>query len=489
MQHHSDDSLLNEIDSLQRPLVGRRVLSWLLFMLILVGSLGLPIVASVWPSAFGTPAVPVGHGVPVHGTQAKAERQATALALDVQWSAGKLASAHQGLAKDCKACHSKPFERVQDRDCLACHRDIGEHVSAKTVSMPALHETRCATCHRDHQGADGLTAQNRRYIGIDCVACHADIKRSAASTKVADVKDFASGHPAFRVQLAVPATTPAAGATLVRVRQGAAALSQPSTLKFPHDVHLVPDGIAGPGGKKALECASCHRPTPSGAGFEPVTMKRDCQSCHALAFEPALSQRQVPHGSVDEVLSTLREFYSYVGSSKVALDRAPANSPIFTVRPGAHPLPVASFVQGAGDARAHAAAAAVELFEKTSCIVCHSVTRSAGPGKAGTPGFDLPQWKIAAVAPSHVWLPKAAFDHQRHRVAPCADCHAAAKSAKSSDVLIPAIKVCHDCHSGAEPVVGKVKSDCAMCHGFHLPGRHQAVAQGAVAHPVKQVRP
>ena len=277
----------------------------------------------------------------------------------------------------------------------------------------------------------------------------------------------------------------------MRVRQGASALSEPTSLKFPHDIHLAPGGIAGPGGKSTLDCASCHRPTPSGAGFEPVTMKRDCQSCHALAFEPALSQRQVPHGAVDEVLSTLREFYGYAGASRVALDRAPNNAgaAIFTVRPGKQPGAAASFVQGPGDARTRAAAAATELFEKTSCIVCHRVSRSTAPGKAGTPGADLPQWTIAPVAPPHAWLPKAGFDHARHRVTPCADCHAAAKSAKASDVLIPAIKVCRDCHSGAEAVIGKVSSDCAMCHGFHLPGQHRVLAPGAGPQPDPHARP
>jgi hypothetical protein len=187
----------------------------------------------------------------------------------------------------------------------------------------------------------------------------------------------------------------------VRVRQGGAPIAQANTLKFPHDVHLAAGGIASPNGKTRLECATCHRPNASGSGFERVSMQRDCQSCHALAFEPALSQRQVPHGSVPEVLTTLREFYGYVSSSKVAVDAPPASGLCSRCvrEPAGTP---ASFVQGAGDARARAAAAATELFEKTSCIVCHNVTRVPGPGKAGTPGADLPQWKIAPVAAPHV---------------------------------------------------------------------------------------
>jgi hypothetical protein len=69
-------------------------------------------------------------------------------------------------------------------------------------------------------------------------------------------------------------------------------------------------------------------------------------------------------------------------------------------------------------------------------------------------------------------MPKASFDHAAHKQAPCGDCHLAAKSNKSSDVLMPTIKECRDCHAGTEPVVGKVKSDCAMCHGYHMPDLH-----------------
>ncbi|WP_343731741.1 cytochrome c3 family protein [Duganella sp.] len=482
MQSRNNDKLQKEIDALQRPLIGRRSMSWLLFVVVLLGALVLPVMASVWPAIFQpveekavnlrkTPAAApmLNHGF----TRASP----TALGLDAQWNPGTLSSSHQPFGLDCKSCHSEPFKQVQDKDCLACHRGIGNHVADKVASMPALHETRCAICHRDHQGAEGLVSQNRRYIGAGCASCHGDLESKLPGTQVANVKDFARLHPQFRVQVAASETT------FVRLRQGSQPIGQANTLKFPHDKHLVAGGIAGPNGKTRLECASCHRPTESGTGFQRVTMQNDCQSCHALAFEPALSQRQVPHGSPAEVLSTLREFYGYVNSSKVAIDTPPVNGPVFTVRPGAEQRAPVSFVQGPGDARTRAAAAATELFEKTSCVVCHDVTRVPGPGKAGTPGADLPQWKIAPVAPQHAWMPKASFDHAAHRQAPCGDCHMAARSGKSSDVLMPAIKECRDCHVGTEPVVGKVKSDCAMCHGYHMPDLHAGPKAAKVMKP------
>jgi mono/diheme cytochrome c family protein len=489
MQARNNDKLQTEIEALQRPLIGRRALSWTLFVLVLLGCLVLPVMASVWPQIFQkveqqkTVALPhTAASAPVLNEDYQ-RAVPTALGLDAQWNPGTLSSSHQPFGLDCKACHAKPFQQVQDTECLACHRGIGNHVATKVAAMPQLQETRCATCHRDHQGTDGLMTQNHRYIGTGCASCHGDLSSKLPETKVADVKDFAKGHPQFRVQVAASTTT------FVRVRQGGAAITEATALKFPHDVHLAPGGIAGPDGKSKLECASCHRPTQSGVGFERVSMKRDCQSCHTLAFEPALSQRQVPHGSTADVLTTLREFYGYVNSSKVAIDTPPVNGPVFTVRPGMPAGAPASFVQGPGDAKARAAAAATELFEKTSCIVCHSVSRVPGPGKAGTPGADLPQWKIAPVAPAHPWLPKASFDHAAHRAAPCADCHLASASKKAGDVLMPTIKECRDCHSGTEPVVGKVKSDCAMCHGYHMPELHAAAPAVKAMNAMRAVKP
>jgi predicted CXXCH cytochrome family protein len=177
-------------------------------------------------------------------------------------------------------------------------------------------------------------------------------------------------------------------------------------------------------------------------------------------------------------LSTLREFYSYVSLNRVQLDGSklsPAQR--FIALPGKEDrLP--TFVNGAGDARSRAAASATDLFERTSCVVCHTVNRLQVAGKVGTPGADLPQWSIAPVAGQHAWMPKARFEHSAHETTKCTDCHAAPDSKKASDVLMPAIAVCRDCHMGAEKVTNKVASDCGTCHGFHM-APHEVKAQAA----------
>lgn len=474
MHSTPDDPISNEIAILQKPLKGRRFLSWLFFIVFVTIFLVAPIIASTWPGASeksgnflrpvnGAASSQVG-AIQINTSTGKATAiNSTYMGLDVPWNPGHLSNSHQPWANDCKVCHTAAFTRVKDEDCTACHQKMGDHVDSKIVKVDTLHEVRCASCHRDHQGEFGLAQQNKRYTGDNCAACHADIKASFPKTKTENVKDFSKDHPEFRIQLATGPDM------LVRMRQNARAkLVETAKLKFPHDVHLASAGVSSPKGKVKMECDNCHKPNSDGVTFKPVTMKDDCQSCHALKFEPAVSNREVPHGSTNEVLSTLREFYSYVSTNGVKVDQRPENGPIFYIRPGKKEA-VASYVSAPGDVRSRAVASATELFEKTSCVVCHEVTRSSEMGKKGTPGEDMPQWKIAPVTPQHAWMPKAQFSHVKHVSAKCADCHDAAKSKDATDVLMPTISQCKDCHSGKEPVVKKVTSDCGLCHGFHMP--------------------
>jgi hypothetical protein len=66
-------------------------------------------------------------------------------------------------------------------------------------------------------------------------------------------------------------------------------------------------------------------------------------------------------------------------------------------------------------------------------------------------------------------MPKARFDHVKHRTNKCADCHAVTKSHSSADVAIPAIVDCRTCHAGNKAAPNKIVSTCVACHGFHLP--------------------
>ncbi|MGV3743469.1 MAG: cytochrome c3 family protein [Burkholderiaceae bacterium] len=470
-QQTNQNAIGQEIDALQTPLSGRRLFSWIFFIVLTVLLLIIPVAASLmsgWNNADPVATMPAESGIT---KVALAEPHAplrkngsTLMARDSSWNPGTLASSHQPWANDCKVCHSTPFAMVKNEDCTACHKNMADHAAPEIAKFSELHEMRCASCHSDHKGPMGLVAQNRNFTSENCSDCHADIKESYPKTQTQNVSDFAKEHPPFRIQH----TSFNESDRFVRTRQvKGIALREPTSLKFPHDVHLAKGGVNSPKGKVNMECKNCHSPTPDGIGFKAVTMKADCQSCHDLKFEPSVSSREVPHGSEQDVLNTLREFYSYVGMHKVPIDKPAPDRGVSLIRPGKEER-TPSFVNAPGDVKSRAAAAATELFEKTSCVICHEVTRVPQADASGKKISDMPSWKITPVAKKHAWMPKSRFSHEKHMTAECTDCHGAPSSKDAEDVLMPEIGVCRDCHAGRAPEKNKLASDCGVCHGFHI---------------------
>jgi hypothetical protein len=120
--------------------------------------------------------------------------------------------------------------------------------------------------------------------------------------------------------------------------------------------------------------------------------------------------------------------------------------------PHAKPEEVSKFVRSRLTNMA-AARKAEQLLWNTTCALCHTLT----PGAA-----DLPEVKATAI-PAR-WFNRARFDHTPHRLLTCASCHSqATTSADTSDVLLPNIATCQQCHRperGARP-------SCYECHGYH----------------------
>ena len=49
----------------------------------------------------------------------------------------------------------------------------------------------------------------------------------------------------------------------------------------------------------------------------------------------------------------------------------------------------------------------------------------------------------------------------------CEDCHSVKTSEEGSDVLLPNIESCRECHGGADDN-SRLASTCVDCHGFHI---------------------
>ncbi len=425
---------------------------------------------------------------------------------DRQWSSGPLSTAHAFLEDDCQACHQQAFVAVRDNACMSCHlgdrspatrlkaarmtraagslenpsfiRDHAprhrilwgapppDHFGGKaeawfrrTFNRPGQ---RCASCHREHVAnpAAGQPPEPTPLLTPTqtCVQCHTGLSRRLERTDLIDAPDW-TGHPDLRPTL--PGRT---GARRVSMSERP---REASGLTFPHRLHLSPTAgparmarsLGGRGYGAALTCANCHRPDVSGKGFAPVQMDRDCAACHSLDFAlPGGDVRRLPHGHPAQVLAALR---SWIG----------AGGPAVTPAPGAQRRRPGASGEDRRPASAAAGAASVTALGGAfgrggACFDCHTLLRS--PTLAVLP-VRLPQ----------TFLSRGAFDHRvaAHRVdsqgrPACGRCHEATASDTATDLLLPGIAECAECHGRLKAQEPQAASaDCGTCHSFHAPAR------------------
>ena len=369
---------------------------------------------------------------------------------DRVWNPGPLILAHQPIGERCAACHEVAFRRVRDGACLECHRDIGDHVAAGLHAAALFEGARCASCHLEHKGTHAAMRDDDR----DCVRCHRDLHARFPRAMARDVGDFATAHPPFR--LSIPD-----GDRILRVRQDAGPIVRETALRFPHDKHLDPKGVRSPDkGRVRLDCGSCHHPDASGRTFEPISMARDCQQCHRLQFEPAVTSRQVPHGKPADAAQVIEEFYANLAlkGTRDSFQKAFGVPGEGLLRRVGEPRD-ADRQDALRLASAKARKVARDLFEVRVCKTCHTV-RAQVQGAATT-------WSVAPVQVVRRWMPYARFDHRAHAASRCEDCHRIARSKSVREVVMPTIADCRKCHAGARPMPRKVTSNCLLCHAFH----------------------
>lgn len=462
------------------------------------------------------------------------------------WLSGDLSGPHRLLARDCAACHDAAFVSVRDETCIACHEDTNHHadsarmiearilpnypqrglrVVAETFNKPA---GRCAECHMEHNGADGIAPASER----SCTNCHDGMTKRLPDAQVADASDFGRDHPEFRPTVVATADLETPKLTrawtvpeLERARAEREALiktapapttcdgfaiGQPnfrglphagrgeglpesaragddSGLVFPHDVHLAENAcvaaIAQDLGPKAgygdhLVCKDCHTPNEDGEGFQQVSMEKNCSACHSLVFDNAGGfERELRHGRTNDVIATLLDFYQARVVGAAVGDGGEDRR-----RPGAigqrsAGLREAAFAQAGGRAGARVRAI---FAQGGACYGCHVVEPPPTPQSIA--------FQVAPVTLRDTFLPKGVFDHSAHQIGDlsCDSCHEAKTSRTSADVLVPPIANCQDCHGG-EHAMAQVQSTCVMCHGFHAETA-DAVPMKPAGAPAKEAR-
>ena len=103
-------------------------------------------------------------------------------------------------------------------------------------------------------------------------------------------------------------------------------------------------------------------------------------------------------------------------------------------------------------------------MEDRVCFACHEIRKVNGSDEKAH------SWKIAPIAITQHWLPKTRFPHNKHNTKDCNSCHQVEASKVSSDIAIPDIKNCRECHGGNSIAVDKAPGTCETCHGFHVGG-------------------
>jgi predicted CXXCH cytochrome family protein len=431
--------------------MSRRTLSMLLFLLVLLPTLLIP----AWLS-FG-----------LHES-GQTSTSLASLVNDHVWKPGELSNVHASLHDDCRQCHEKPFERVRNEACLACHQNSHQHVDdPHLLAMPEFANSRCEDCHKEHRGARARLVDRRDVL---CASCHAQSRQLFPGSGLSPAANFSKRHPAFTVSVARYDASTGQFGWIQASQEKPETLHSDNNLKFPHDLHLARAGIHSPNGDKVLGCPDCHVRDANGVSFKPVQMQRDCAGCHRLEFDPSDPSRVLPHAQPAQIVAQIRDFYAHEAlAGGAGIVGAPA---IVQQRHEPGLQLTATQARASLDWADHRAARVIdEVFTTRTCNLCHTVRAT---GDAALPYTVLP------VAPQrqHLLAGATEFNHSKHASEPCSSCHATASSKSVSEVTLPDIKRCRDCH-GDPASAAPVQSTCVDCHDYHPAGHNGVIAPAA----------
>ena len=442
---------------------------------------------------------------------------------DSFYNAGPLSENHAHLKNDCKSCHamqngsvagllalakgeagapnlstitkhifSGESAREIDHACLKCHE--GHQLHQPDAQMVAIRDMRrevslvhagsCSSCHKEHKGP----APMKMPTSASCAACHADGKRMMETLEKIDLHGKNVSQVALTRQIqpgtwqfippqksAEPAVRPRLFASFEKGHPPfgyeQSNLLDPDVLKFNHQRHEAAD-IPKVNGRK-LDCAYCHKPAGDGTYYQRISFEASCVACHSLLFDPKNPELQIPHGDPAAVRAYLRSLpFQYADLAGKKGFKTPQQVNGFVAQ---QMLQLKDRVRSGEDFEKQVfftsnpyktqPATAHTLFP--GCAYCHEVK----PGVGGTPVITPPVM-------ADRWLQHGRFTHAKHTSVACIDCHAARHSKDTTDILMPPMKSCAECHrthTDAEAKVASQKSrqqagasaECLSCHTFH----------------------
>ena len=381
---------------------------------------------------------------------------------------GRVAEEHRLFESKCRFCHipwarlsfaewmtslrqpaastdriqPKQADAVRDGACAKCHGGV-VHDTNESFTPP------CASCHRQHADTDALAH------GLDegCPLCHANLKLKAGASPryAAQVPDFQK-HPEFSVL--IKSDDPTVGKPIRVSLADKARLIDRARIELNHKKHLAPR-LRSPSGPIQMKCQDCHILDSRGQRMAPIRYEDHCKGCHDLGVDAYIPGERVPHAAPEEIR---RHLQGVVSRSR-----------------GMTPPPAADFDRGSGrlpsviapaytrqppasrDPQVQGRIWTIERYVyRQVCVKCHDVDRQA-----------MPYPRIAPTAIPNAWLPQARFAHAVHQQSKCEFCHKeVGTSIKTSDLSLPKIEVCRECHTPRRAAV-----TCTLCHAYHVPPR------------------
>jgi hypothetical protein len=407
------------------------------------------------------------------------------------FQAGPLSAGHSLFNNDCGKCHvgnlqtlnrlvrfDPTIHSVPDSACLSCH-------AAQAHNTKMAEQTACVSCHREHHGLKRLV----QVADAACTNCHGNLSAALAPGQTTTFRDVArwADHPTF-------------------AHRWEGAPGDPGTVAFNHAAHLDPTGIpvlhdpAGKGGedrrsrRKVLQCKDCHAPDEAGRQMKPIRYDAHCASCHPLtvtlpikadaeAARQALtrfSHTPAPHQAPEAVRAALRDRLTQLIKATPALLGQPGETATPT-------RPIPGSKSDTGPARPETVSreefdwVGRQLIEvekplfgsksQSGCGYCHQRIEATNPGEGELPRFApslINERTFPDLGVRNQWFPHNRFHHESHRMISCSECHPASASRRTSDVLLPSIDTCRQCHSGKAGATAR--TDCVECHTYHPGG-------------------
>ena len=425
--------------------LSKRRAAWLLFVLVIALGLIVPYVSLPAQRAGRSPAA--------------------LLPSDQFWNAGPLIAAHQvAAAQHCSACHQHMFHPVEDGACRECHRKILDHVPQAQLKLTQVGPAeRCAECHQEHHApVSGLIIRDNQL----CVDCHAGSERAFGPLRVQKVSGFSlDAHPAFAVSLLQPSGPVddlGEQAWTIR-RQPVSSAKEDSNLTFSHAQHLDPAQVTRAADGMALGCADCHSLAADGEHFRPITMQRSCAtgSCHKLTFDVENPDRQLPHGKPRDAIALIQDYYV-----RRAVDPNPERSFQRRRVPDQSTPGTLCSDPTFGCAMQRARIEIDKQFTSTGCSACHRVSDTHSQNV-----FE--RYRVAPVRLTLDYFPEVHFSHRQHAIqndktgdAACVSCHPVRNSTSSSELFIPNLSKCLECHSD-RLTAQRITLQCGSCHRYH----------------------